>query len=444
MSHKVNSIVFVVLLLCIGVLNTLYHTDDAVSELENKELQLFPELSLEAVFEDQLTYKIDRFISDQFILRTPLIKLSGSISALSGFKSDITISVAKDNMIASFVEDDTKENEENKLHSSQGLMLIAEDSTSGVDEAVEETADHQTYEFGDIDVNYVVFDDRAFAAFDENIPAELEYTDAIKGLSKRFETVNFSVLLTPTQVAFLDKSYASLTDDQVASLERFEHFFGNDVRYVNAYHKLKENYSEDLFFRTDHHWNGLGAYYGYLSYCEAKAIKPILRKDTVYTEIKGFLGSVYKLMNNQNLAKHPDKIMIYTPKINVSMDRYKVVKGKTVVSVPDIPYMASEALMGDKVSYKAFLGGDCAMTVIHNLDDTTLPKLLVVKDSYGNALVPYLAGNYSEIYAVDPRHYAGDLSELLIEKEIEEVLFVNSANITRTTGYADLILKAFN
>ena len=126
------------------------------------------------------------------------------------------------------------------------------------------------------------------------------------------------------------------------------------------------------------------------------------------------------------------------------MDRYKVVKGKTVVSVPDIPYMASEALMGDKVSYKAFLGGDCAMTVIHNLDDTTLPKLLVVKDSYGNALVPYLAGNYSEIYAVDPRHYAGDLSELLIEKEIEEVLFVNSANITRSTGYADLILKAFN
>ena len=434
MRHKINSILFVLVVLSVGFLNIIFHTENAVSELENKELQLFPEISIKAVLEDQLTSKIDRFVSDQFMFRTSLIKISSSISSLSGLKSDMTISVvSNDNMISNFVNGTGQDNSGSSLKTSNSAN---ENNASNM-------VDNQTYEVGDIDVNYLVFEDRAFASFDENRQVEVEYADAIKSLSKRFETVDFNVLLTPTLVAFLDKTYDGLTDNQVDSLNRFETLFGNDVQYINAYPLLKENYSDDLFFRTDHHWNGLGAYYGYLSYCEAKSLQPVLRKDTVYGEVKDFLGSVYKMMNNQNLAKHPDKIMTYTPKINVSMDRYKVVDNKTVLDVADIPYLISEKLMGDKVSYRVFLGGDCAMTVIHNLDDPSLPKLLVIKDSYGNALVPFLAANYSEIYAVDPRHYVGDLTELMSEKEIKEVLFINSANITRTSGYAAMILKAF-
>ncbi|GAB6107407.1 DHHW family protein [Fusibacter bizertensis] len=434
MRHKINSILFVIVVLSVGFLNIIFHTENAVSELENKELQLFPEISLKAVFEDQLTSKIDRFVSDQFMFRTPLIKFSSKVSSLSGFKSDMTISVvSNDNMISNFVNDTGQGSSGSSLKASNG---------GGKDNSAN-TVDNQTYEVGDIDVNYLVFEDRAFASFDENKQAEREYSDAIKNVSNRFENVNFSVLLTPTQVAFLNKTYDGLTDNQVDSLKRFETLFGSGVQYVNAYPLLKENYSDDLFFRTDHHWNGLGAYYGYLSYCEAKSLQPMLRKDTVYGEVKGFLGSVYKMMNNQNLAKHPDKIMTYTPKIDVSMDRYKVVGDETVIDVADIPYLISEKLMGDSASYRVFLGGDCALTVIHNLDDPSLPKLLVVKDSYGNALVPFLAANYSEIYAVDPRHYVGDLTELIDEKEIKEVLFINSANITRTSGYAGMILRAF-
>ena len=67
----------------------------------------------------------------------------------------------------------------------------------------------------------------------------------------------------------------------------------------------------------------------------------------------------------------------------------------------------------------------------------------MVKDSYGNALIPHLVGHYSEIYAVDPRHYTGDLKMLIRENDIETVLFINSANITRTSGYAELLLRIF-
>lgn len=445
MSHKVNSILFIILVSAIGFLNLIFHTDDAVSTLENKELQRFPEVTVEGVFKGHVTSQIDSYLSDQFMLRTPLIKLSGSVSGLSGIKSDITISVvANDNMITNLVDDSSVDEDIirlDKLMDQHALQYIAEDSTS--ETYMEDIALNETYEVGDLDVNYIVLKDRAFASFEQNIPVEMEYADAINSIKRKFSKLEIDVLLTPTQVAFVDEKYETLSDNQVESLNRFKTLMGPQIRYINAYDKIKENYNDELFFRTDHHWNGLGAYYGYLSFCDSKGLTPLLRKDMVYSEIRGFLGSVYKMMNEPRLAKHPDTIMIYTPKINVMMDQYKVVNGVLEIAKGDIPYMASKELMGEKVSYSAFLGGDRAMTVLRNLDNPALPKLLVVKDSYGNALVPFLVGNYSEIYAVDPRHYMGDLTKLINEKDIKEVLFVNSANITRTSGYAEMIVKAF-
>jgi len=410
MSHKINTILFVILIVTVGLLNTFFHSNDSISELENKELQLFPEITLAAVFEDNLANKLDAFISDQFILRTPMIEISHSIKSLAGFQSKVSVSVVKNDIIFSPLEGEM----ENKV-----------------------------FQVGDRDVNYLVFEDRAFASFEENRVVEIEFAEAIKKIQSSVEGVVFNVLLAPTQASFVDKKYADLTDDQVASLNRFEGLLGSNITYINPYETLRTNYSDDLYFRTDHHWNGLGAYWSYVDYCLKKNLVPLELESMSYSEVPGFLGSVYKMTNDQNLAKYPDTIQAYTPDIQVTLDRYKMVEGALAVEKEALPYMISETFMIGGPSYKIFIGGDVALAVVKNLDDYSMPKILVVKDSYGNAVIPYLVGNYSEVYAVDPRHYEGNLTEFIKEKQIDEVLFINSANITRTSGFSQILIDAF-
>lgn len=398
------------LLVAIGTFNVFFHSDNAVSELENKTLQQFPEISLEGVFKEQLAYKMDDFVADQFVFRTSMIEIAASIKALSGFKSEVSIDVVKnDNMIGPLDENVTGE----------------------------------VFNVGDTAVNYLMFSDRAFAAFDENQVVEAQYAQAINAIQGQLPDLSMYVLLTPTQVAFVDVKYAHLTDDQVASLSRFETLFDADIGYINPYALMQKHFSESLFFRTDHHWNGYGAYLGYAAFAEAIGAEALALEAMHHEDVEGFLGSVYQMTGYADLAKNPDTIEMFVPKINVRMDRYKNVDGVLMPATENIPYTVSKAFLKDKVSYQVFLGGDAPLTVVKNLDDTTLPKILVVKDSYGNALVPHLVGHYSEIYAVDPRHYAGDLKQLILEHDIEVILFINSANITRTSGYAELLLKVF-
>lgn len=410
MSHKINVMVFVLLLVTVGTLNVFFHSDNAISELENKNLQQFPELSLEGLFKEQLAYKIDAFIADQFVFRSPMIELATSIKALSGFKSDVSIDVVtNENMIG----------------------------------PLDENVTGQVFNVGDIAVNYLVFNDRAFAAFDENKSVEIEYAQAIQTIANKLSDLPIYVLLTPTQAAFVDEKYAHLTDNQAESLSRFSALFNHRINYINPYEKMKANGSEAMFFRTDHHWNGYGAYLGYVEFAKAIGANALPLEAMTYDTIEGFLGSVYQMTGNTNLAKNPDTIEMYVPKIDVGMDRYKYVEGVLMPAAENIPYTVSKKFLGEKVSYQVFLGGDAPLTVIKNREQPTLPKILVIKDSYGNAFVPYLVSHYGEIYAVDPRHYVGDINALISTHNIDTVLFVNSANITRTSGYAELLLNLF-
>ncbi len=410
MSHKINALVFVLLLVAIGTFNVFFHSDNAVSELENKTLQQFPEISLEGIFKEQLAYKMDAFVADQFVFRTPMIELAASIKTLSGFKSEVSIDVVtNENMIG----------------------------------ALDENVTGEVFNVGDIAVNYLMFSDRAFAAFDENQAVEAQYAQAINAIHTQLPDLSMYVLLTPTQAAFVDEKFAHLTDDQVASLSRFETLFDADIGYINPYALMQKHFSESLFFRTDHHWNGYGAYLGYVAFAEAIGAEALALGAMHHEDVDGFLGSVYQMTGNANLANNPDTIQMYVPQINVSLNRYKNVDGVLMPVTENIPYTVSKAFLKEKVTYQVFLGGDAPLTVVKNLESPDLPKILVIKDSYGNALVPYLAGHYSEIYAVDPRHYAGDLKMLIRENAIETVLFINSANITRTSGYAELLLQVF-
>ena len=75
--------------------------------------------------------------------------------------------------------------------------------------------------------------------------------------------------------------------------------------------------------------------------------------------------------------------------------------------------------------YLCFIAGDNPLTKIHNEKITDGSSIVVIKESYGNAFVPFLVDSYEHVYVIDYRHWKGILSDFVIENNIDDVLFLN-------------------
>ncbi len=199
---------------------------------------------------------------------------------------------------------------------------------------------------------------------------------------------------------------------------------------VNAYNELSEHVSEYIYFGTDHHWTGLGAYYGYTAFCKRAGIEPMKLEGK--NTIEGFRGTLYTQTGSSTLSNNPDHVDYYD--LPVETYAYMVEhSGDTMMEVP-VYYPAAE---GGSNTYGLFCWGDVAQFVIHS-EAGTGKKIAVVKDSYGNALCPYLAANYDEVHVIDFRHWdVGDLRGYLAENGIEDVLFINNTMSANTPQQVD-------
>jgi hypothetical protein len=88
--------------------------------------------------------------------------------------------------------------------------------------------------------------------------------------------------------------------------------------------------------------------------------------------------------------------------------------------------------------YAAFLGGDFPWGEI-TTDNNNGKRIVVIKDSYANAFVPFLLPHFSKVYYLDPRYYKGNLIDFVKEQKITDVLFLNNSTVTRNTGISKIL-----
>jgi len=188
---------------------------------------------------------------------------------------------------------------------------------------------------------------------------------------------------------------------------------------VDAYNRIAGHTDEYIYFRTDHHWTALGAYYAYLAFAEAAGFVPITIDNYIEHSIMDFIGSLGRGMQQRTVTDYPDTIYYYELNNGITFSR-KFFR---------IPEDLSKA------NYRIFMGGDYA-----KLDYTTSNEngrtLVVVKDSYANALIPWISPHYQRIVVIDPRQYEGSVTQLLKELKQPDILFVN---YTAATGMADFV-----
>ena len=200
----------------------------------------------------------------------------------------------------------------------------------------------------------------------------------------------------------------------------------SQVKSVDIYDALMKHRKEYIYFRTDHHWTALGAYYAYTALCEEMGIEPEKLEEYETREFEGFVGSFYNDTKNESLKKHPDVITAYLPKSEAKMH---VTPAKGQDYDWDIIYDVSA--YGASLKYSTFIASDNPFTEITNQTLTDESACIVVKESFGNAIVPFLVDHYQHVYVVDYRYWQGNLSKLAEEKKAKDVILLNNLSMIR-------------
>ncbi len=340
--------------------------DREFSPVENRYLQQRPTPTLKTLVSGKFMSQFERYTTDQFVLR----------DAWTGLKSRAEVALGK------------REN--------NGVYLCAGDT---------------------LITRYDAPDPGAVA---EN----LGHVDAFA--EKAGVPVYFSLI--PGAVSIWDDRLpqGAPNADQGAVLEQA----AASVPHANWYDTgglLRQHRDEDVFYRTDHHWTSLGAYYGYAALMEALGLTPVpLASYTAQTVSGSFYGTAYSTSGIHWIR--PDSIQTYVPDEGVTVTSYTYDGQGRPTEEARALYVKS--FLEEKDKYAMFLGGNQSLCVVRT-PNTSAPKLLIVRDSYADSLVPFLTPHFSEIHLVDLRYYKGSISGYIEENGIGAALVLYSvANFT--------------
>lgn len=197
---------------------------------------------------------------------------------------------------------------------------------------------------------------------------------------------------------------------------------------VDIYSGLNSHKDEYIFYRTDHHWTTLGAYYGYTALAEAMGFTPEpLESYEPACVSDEFYGTVYSSSGVRWVR--PDRIDVYVPDKDTQVISYEAGKENT-------GELYDYSALEEKDKYSFFLGGNTSLLKIKaGYSDMDAPKLLILRDSYTDCQLPFLLRHFSEIHLIDLRYYKFSVAEYIEKNHIDMLLLNYSvANFSSDTN----------
>lgn len=194
-------------------------------------------------------------------------------------------------------------------------------------------------------------------------------------------------------------------------------------QYVDTEAILREHREEEIYYHTDHHWTTLGAWYGYQAWAQEAGVSAWAAQDWHVEEPDyDFYGTVYSKVH---VKVPPDRIQIYTPAEEMSYQ----------VNYNDGERISDSLYAYDKLStrdgYEVFLNGNQPLVKItrcEGMGNGNRPggtgKLLVIKDSYANCMIPFLVNHFNETHIMDLRYLWPDIPAYIRENQITDILIL--------------------
>ena len=324
-------------------------------------------------------------------------------------------------------EGNSLENSDTEDHANANGEEGTEDSVGVSKNYASITSDAAMVDYGGV----VVIGDSAYELFTNRQETAAAYADTVNKLADTLDgTAKVYDMIIPLSSGItMPDNYKDQvkSTDQKAAIDEILGQLNDKVHSVEIYDTLMEHRTEYIYFRTDHHWTTLGAYYAYVELCEEMGIQAADLASYDTKTFDGFLGSFYNDTDKDaSLGASPDTVTAYYPKSETSMH----VTASDGMQY-DWPVIYDVSSYSAGLKYSTFIASDNPYTEIVNKSVTDGSTCVVVKESFGNAFVPFLVDHYQYIYVIDYRYWEGSISELVKEKGASDVILLNNLSMIR-------------
>lgn len=390
------------------------------SDVEKRELAKFPEFSFTALVSGRYFKDIDTWFADTFPFREGLITINSKLSELRGVGDRI---YGLNDMAVQTVPEVTSGKEPEKTGKEETSATIEKQTEPTVPDQINDV----TQTLGGV----LVIGDSGYeyCSFHQNVADK--YAGIINKTAKELKgisSVYCMVVPTSMDITISDNVRKGINScDQSEVAKYIYDSLNTGAKTVDLYTQLRMHRDEYVYFRTDHHWTALGAYYAYEKFCETAGYKPITLDKYKKVSYGDFLGSFYGDTNNSAMRKNPDELIAYLPPYKSSLT-FTNPEGKSFNW--DLVHDVSNYPISQK--YNSFAGSDNPFTVIENLSKEKGKTCLVIKESFGNAMIPFLVGKYKKVYVIDYRYYKKGIIAFAKQNKINDVLFINNASAVRS------------
>ncbi len=445
--HNLGIILFAGVMLLGAFLGLLFFARPKTSEKEKRSLAKYPSFTMKTFLNGEYFSDVSTWYSDTYPFRDALVSADQKLKGLYGIESK-TMMVGEEKKADEIpdINDNTEavtetttaatteaatENTEAGATTEATTEKVREvdpPDSKGMDEEIQNQIQQNLYVKGDAAYSVYYFGKENctnYVAALNNVAAELKGQTTVYNI---LVPNNSGVMLSEDELSKLAGS------DQEQAIDYYYSIESDDVNTVDTIKTLREHNDEYLYFRTDHHWTQLAAYYVYQNFCKVKGIEA---HDLSYydkKEFKNFLGTFYSTLGNSNMEANPDTVDAYVPKGTNDMTFWDT-DGKewNWNVIYDVDSWASSS------KYMTFIGGDRPMEVIENPQIKDGSSCVVLKESYGNCFVPFLVDHYQTVYVLDYRYTTVNVLDFVKEKQADDLIIINNITIIGSTSVVDLI-----
>lgn len=356
MSKKASAVqvlVFLLFILVFFFLN-ICTKDITFSEQENRILQQEPSFTLSNLFSGKYSKDFETYLTDQFAFRDSWITIKAKIALIMGFKEN------------------------------NGYFLTDNDT-------IIESFSAPNYE--DLDFSL----------------------EALDSLNTNVDIPVFFALIPSSCEIWQDRLPNGAPVSSQRDIINYCYKFSktNSLLTIDLYDELNQHHAEPIYYRTDHHWTTLGAYYGYSSIANAMGFAPIpLESFSERIVTDSFYGTAYS--GSGFTWVEPDTISTFVDPGNTIIQNYS--NGE-----PSVTTMYDDTSLLKKDKYSYFYGGNTPLLTIET-EQKAAPSLLVLRDSYFDSLSPFLINHFSKIHIIDLRYYRTSLKEYIAANNIDNIL----------------------
>ena len=360
-QEKLVGIIFILTLFLFLIINVIV-PDREKSVQENRMLVTKPKFRLSSLISGDYDEKFEAYMDDQFVGRDMWRKLKVTVDRIGGSRLENGVYIGRNGQLLEQIE---------------------------------------------------VADENHLAA---NIKA-------IKSFSESQKKIPVRMMLVPDAANVLNHSLPALAkpEDQTQMFSMVRKDLGDSVEWIDVSTELNKHKTEKIYYKTDHHWTTLGAFYAFQAAAPSLGIEGDLSGKYVSYAVSDSFNGMLASKSGVNLGEK-EQIDIYVPtEEDTDLIVDYVDEGKRSTSLYD------SSKLKEKDQYTVFLGGNSSLLDIRTVSTST-KRLLLVKDSFANSFIPFLTPYYREIVVVDPRYYSGTINDLMDSYRISEVLFLYSGN----------------